>query len=100
MSSITGQSPSAGLAGRGRPMPTSTHLLASGSGASSAEVRPHALPLKVDVAVIGGGQAGLSMSWHLQQAGRDHVVLERRDRLGGGWLDRWDAFRLVTPNWT
>src|SRR5690349_9777245 len=40
------------------------------------------------------------MSWHLQRAGRDHVLLERRSTLGGGWQDRWDAFRLVSPNWT
>jgi putative flavoprotein involved in K+ transport len=40
------------------------------------------------------------MSWHLQQAGREHVLLERRSTLGGGWQDRWDAFRLVSPNWT
>ncbi len=40
------------------------------------------------------------MSWHLQRAGRDHVILERHDSLGGGWLDRWDQFRLVSPNWT
>ena len=53
-----------------------------------------------DVAVIGAGHAGLTMSWYLQQAGVEHVVLERRDRLGGGWQDRWDAFRLVSPNWT
>ena len=54
----------------------------------------------VDTVVIGAGQAGLTMSWYLGDAGVDHVVLERRDRLGGGWQDRWDAFRLVTPNWT
>jgi putative flavoprotein involved in K+ transport len=58
------------------------------------------LPRRVDVAVIGAGQAGLTMSWHLQQAGREHVVLERRATLGGGWQDRWDEFRLVSPNWT
>ena len=40
------------------------------------------------------------MSWHLQRAGRDHVVLDRRETLGGGWQDRWDGFRLVSPNWT
>jgi putative flavoprotein involved in K+ transport len=57
------------------------------------------LPGRVDTAVIGAGQAGLTMSWHLRQAGRDHVVLERRATLGGGWQDRWDAFRLVSPNW-
>jgi putative flavoprotein involved in K+ transport len=59
-----------------------------------------ALPLRTDVAVIGAGQAGLTMSWHLQRAGREHVLLERRSTLGGGWQDRWDAFRLVSPNWT
>jgi putative flavoprotein involved in K+ transport len=58
------------------------------------------LPVRTEVAIVGAGQAGLTMSWHLQQAGRDHVLLERRASLGGGWQDRWDAFRLVSPNWT
>jgi putative flavoprotein involved in K+ transport len=58
------------------------------------------VPPRTDVAVIGAGQAGLTMSWHLQRAGRDHVLLDRRSTLGGGWQDRWDAFRLVSPNWT
>jgi len=58
------------------------------------------LPSRVDTAVIGAGQAGLTMSWHLRAAGRDHVVLERRPTLGGGWQDRWEAFRLVSPNWS
>ena len=53
----------------------------------------------VGVAVIGGGQAGLSMSWHLRQRGTDHVVFER-DRVGHEWRDRrWESFCLVTPNW-
>ncbi|MFY1632153.1 MSMEG_0569 family flavin-dependent oxidoreductase [Solwaraspora sp. WMMB335] len=51
------------------------------------------------VAVVGGGQAGLSMSWHLRQHGVDHVVIERH-RVGYEWRDRrWDSFCLVTPNW-
>lgn len=53
----------------------------------------------VETVVVGAGQAGLLMSWHLRQAGREHVLLERRPTLGGGWQDRWDAFRLVGPNW-
>lgn len=57
------------------------------------------LPRSIDSVVIGAGQAGLIMSWHLQRAGRKHVVLDRRDTLGGGWQDRWDEFALVTPNW-
>lgn len=54
---------------------------------------------RVETVVIGGGHAGLVMSWHLRRASREHVVLERRATLGGGWQDRWDQFRLVTPNW-
>ncbi len=51
------------------------------------------------VAVVGGGQAGLSMSYCLSELGIDHVVLER-DQPGGDWRERrWDSFCLVTPNW-
>ncbi len=55
---------------------------------------------RVETVVIGAGQAGLTMSSFLRDAGREHLVVDRRDRLGGGWLDRWESFRLVTPNWT
>jgi putative flavoprotein involved in K+ transport len=40
------------------------------------------------------------MSGFLTHAGREHLVVERRNSLGGGWQDRWDEFALVTPNWT
>jgi len=50
------------------------------------------------VVVVGAGQAGLSLSWHLTQRGTDHVLLER-DTVGHEWRDgRWDEFTLVTPN--
>src|ERR1700758_1880053 len=51
------------------------------------------------VVVVGAGQAGLSMSYHLMRRGIDHAVLEAR-RAGGDWRERrWDSFCLVTPNW-
>jgi cation diffusion facilitator CzcD-associated flavoprotein CzcO len=53
----------------------------------------------IDVAIIGGGQAGLATSYELTEAGIEHVVLER-GRLGQTWRTRWDSFCLVTPNWT
>jgi putative flavoprotein involved in K+ transport len=53
----------------------------------------------VDVVVVGGGPAGLSMSRELSRRGVAHVVLER-GRIGQSWRDRWDSFCLVTPNWT
>ncbi|MDO9381088.1 MAG: MSMEG_0569 family flavin-dependent oxidoreductase [Nocardioidaceae bacterium] len=49
--------------------------------------------------VVGGGQAGLSVSRHLLDRGVDHVVLEARTP-AHEWTDsRWDNFTLVTPNW-
>ena len=54
---------------------------------------------QLEVAVIGGGQAGLSISWYLKQAGIEHRVFEKH-RIGHDWRSaRWDAFCLVTPNW-
>jgi putative flavoprotein involved in K+ transport len=51
------------------------------------------------VAVIGGGQAGLSISWYLTQSGIDHLVFEK-ERAAHAWrAERWDTFCLVTPNW-
>ena len=49
--------------------------------------------------VIGGGQAGLSISHELSGHGVEHVLLER-DRIGQSWRERWDNFRLVWPNWS
>jgi putative flavoprotein involved in K+ transport len=53
----------------------------------------------VDVAVVGAGQAGLSVSWYLELLGIEHVVLEA-GRVGETWRSqRWDSFHLVTPAW-
>jgi putative flavoprotein involved in K+ transport len=52
-----------------------------------------------NVVVIGGGQAGLSMSYCLGLRGIDHLVLDQAT-VGNEWRDRrWDSFCLVTPNW-
>ncbi|MCA1682421.1 MAG: NAD(P)/FAD-dependent oxidoreductase [Actinobacteria bacterium] len=53
-----------------------------------------------DTVVIGGGQAGLAMSAELQQRGREHVVLERR-QVGERWrTERWESLRFQFPNWS
>ncbi|WP_122509224.1 MSMEG_0569 family flavin-dependent oxidoreductase [Pseudomonas viridiflava] len=49
--------------------------------------------------VVGGGQAGLSASYYLQQHDIDHVVLEKHSLTHTWRNQRWDAFCLVTPNW-
>jgi putative flavoprotein involved in K+ transport len=51
------------------------------------------------VVVVGGGQAGLSMSRCLQRRGVEHAVLERAEVAHSWKTYRWDTFCLVTPNW-
>ncbi|CAE6818483.1 MSMEG_0569 family flavin-dependent oxidoreductase [Paraburkholderia haematera] len=51
------------------------------------------------VLVVGGGQAGLSISYFLQQANIDHLVFEKHTATHTWRSQRWDAFCLVTPNW-
>ena len=49
------------------------------------------------VVVIGAGQAGLSVGYHLKQKGIDHVILDGASRVGDVWRNRWDSLRLFTP---
>src|SRR5262245_25261546 len=54
----------------------------------------------VETVIIGGGHAGLTMSYFLSQLGREHVILER-GRVGERWRsERWDSFCFQFPNWT
>jgi len=55
---------------------------------------------RVETVVIGAGQAGLSMSSHLTERGREHVVLEQGDVAETWRTCRWDGFFLNTPNWS
>ena len=54
---------------------------------------------RLDVAIIGAGQAGLATSHELARLGVPHLVLER-GRVGQSWRGRWESFCLVTPNWS
>ena len=52
----------------------------------------------LDAVVVGAGQAGLGVSYHLARAGKRHRVLER-GQIGESWRSqRWDAFRMNTVN--
>ncbi|MFL5578731.1 MAG: flavin-containing monooxygenase [Gemmatimonadaceae bacterium] len=52
---------------------------------------------RVDTVVIGGGQAGLSVGYHLARLGVPFVILEANERVGDSWRRRWDSLRLFTP---
>jgi putative flavoprotein involved in K+ transport len=49
-----------------------------------------------DVLVIGGGQAGLAMGYHLAQAGRSFQIVDAAAEIGETWRSRWDSLRLFT----
>jgi putative flavoprotein involved in K+ transport len=51
----------------------------------------------LDVAVIGGGQAGLAMGHYLRQQGCRFMILERASVLAPAWRERWDSLTLFTP---
>ena len=51
------------------------------------------------VVIVGGGQAGLSISYCLKERDLDHIVFEK-NQIANAWRSqRWDSFCLVTPNW-
>jgi putative flavoprotein involved in K+ transport len=55
---------------------------------------------RLETVIVGGGQAGLALSWHLSRLGREHVILERC-RIGEAWrTERWDSLVFQFPNWT
>ncbi len=51
------------------------------------------------VVIVGGGQAGLSVSYCLRQLGIQHIIFEKRSVAYSWQAKRWDSFCLVTPNW-
>ena len=51
----------------------------------------------VETVIIGGGQAGLSVGYHLARRGRRFVILDANQRIGDPWRKRWDSLRLFTP---
>jgi len=52
----------------------------------------------VPVVIIGAGQAGLSVAYHLKRFGlearRDFVIFDRAADAGGAWQFRWESLRL------
>jgi putative flavoprotein involved in K+ transport len=54
-------------------------------------------PERVQTVVIGGGQAGLSVGYHLKQRRLPFVILDAGQRVGDSWRNRWESLRLFSP---
>jgi putative flavoprotein involved in K+ transport len=52
---------------------------------------------RVEILVIGAGQAGLATAHHLARRGRQVLVIDADTRVGEQWRRRWDSMRLFTP---
>jgi len=52
---------------------------------------------RVNTVVVGGGQAGLSVGYHLAQRGLPFIILDAHERIGDAWRRRWDSLRLFSP---
>lgn len=73
---------------------------------ASAHAALSRIPLRVppfeetehhETVVIGAGQAGLSIGYHLARQGRPFVILEASPRVGDVWRNRFDSLRLYSP---
>jgi putative flavoprotein involved in K+ transport len=50
-----------------------------------------------DVVVVGGGQAGLAIGYHLARQGHEFTILEAAEQPAAAWRERWESLRLFTP---
>jgi putative flavoprotein involved in K+ transport len=52
---------------------------------------------QLETVIVGGGQAGLAVGYHLSQLGRSFLILDENERLSDSWRTRWDSLQLFTP---
>lgn len=51
----------------------------------------------LDVLVVGAGQAGLALGYHLAQQGCRFLIVDAAPEVGHSWRTRWDSLRLFSP---
>jgi putative flavoprotein involved in K+ transport len=52
---------------------------------------------RVETVIVGGGQAGLAVGYHLARRDRPLLIVDADQRAGDAWRRRWDSLRLFTP---
>jgi putative flavoprotein involved in K+ transport len=67
------------------------------SSAEKVNTAEDSSPEHLEVAVIGGSQAGLAMGHYLVQRRRRFAIFERGDSIAPAWRERWDSLKLFTP---
>lgn len=54
-------------------------------------------PEHIQTVIIGGGQSGLALGYHLRRRDLPFIILDAHERVGDAWRKRWDSLRLFTP---
>ena len=52
---------------------------------------------RVETLVVGGGQAGLAVGYHLARRGRTFTIVDANERVGDPWRKRWPSLKLYSP---
>ena len=52
---------------------------------------------ETDILIIGAGQAGLVLAYHLRESGLRYQLIERSANIGTSWRNRYDGLTLFTP---
>src|SRR5437868_7012729 len=71
--------------------------LLQSSPAMAKEARTMKQTEQYETVIVGGGQAGLAVGYHLRKQGRSFVILDASERVGDSWRNRWDSLRLYSP---
>lgn len=51
----------------------------------------------LEVLIIGAGQAGLALGYHLAERGCQFRIVDSAPEIGHTWRNRWDSLRLFSP---
>lgn len=52
---------------------------------------------RLDVLIVGAGQAGLALAYNLRAAGLRYLIVDAASSVGETWSSRWDSLTLFTP---
>ncbi|HET6627723.1 MAG TPA: NAD(P)/FAD-dependent oxidoreductase [Nocardioidaceae bacterium] len=63
----------------------------------AAHVDTRRVSAPLDVLVVGAGQAGLSLAWHLARTNVRYLLVDAAPEVGHSWRTRWDSLKLFTP---
>src|SRR5688500_4488020 len=79
--------------------PETTRFVEPGTAFMELREQRSSATERFDVIVIGGGQAGLSVGYHLKKRGVRFAILDGSARVGDAWRKRWDSLKLFSPAW-